>query len=99
MVLDEPNSSLDDAGDAALVHAILEHKERGCTFVVMSHRANVLAVADKILLLREGQQAGFGPREEVLAALRRANAPDAAAPAPASAPPQRSAPPLATAKG
>ena len=95
VVLDEPNSSLDDAGDAALVHAILEHKERGCTFVVMSHRANVLAVADKILLLREGQQAGFGPREEVLAALRRANAPDAAAPAPV----QRSAPPLATAKG
>ncbi|WP_305825133.1 type I secretion system permease/ATPase [Massilia brevitalea] len=97
VVLDEPNSSLDDAGDAALVHAILEHKERGCTFVVMSHRANVLAVADKILLLREGQQAGFGPREEVLAALRRANAPDDAAHAPVPA--QRNALPLATAKG
>jgi ATP-binding cassette subfamily C exporter for protease/lipase len=89
VVLDEPNSSLDDAGDAALVQAILEHKARGCTFVIMSHRANVLAVADQILLLRDGQQAGFGPRDEVLAAIRRANAP-------APVEPVR---PLATAKG
>ena len=59
----------------------------------MSHRANVLAVADKILLLRDGQQVGFGPREDVLAAIRRANAP-AAAPAAPTAP----AAPLATIK-
>ena len=40
----------------------------------MSHRANLLAVADKILLIRDGQQQGFGPRDEVLEALQRANA-------------------------
>lgn len=74
VVLDEPNSSLDETGDAALARAIHEHKMRGCTFVVMSHRANVLAVADKILLIRDGQQQGFGPRDEVLAAIQRANA-------------------------
>lgn len=74
VVLDEPNSSLDETGDAALARAIHEHKQRGCTFVVMSHRANVLAVADKILLIRDGQQQGFGPRDEVLEALQRANA-------------------------
>jgi len=46
VVLDEPNSSLDDAGDAALANAILELKKLGTTFVVMTHRTSVLAVAD-----------------------------------------------------
>lgn len=73
VVLDEPNSSLDDAGDAALSAALLELKMRGTTFVVMTHRTSVLAVADKMLVLREGVQQAFGPRDEVLAALRKAN--------------------------
>jgi ATP-binding cassette, subfamily C, bacterial exporter for protease/lipase len=74
VVLDEPNASLDEAGDAALADVIAACKKRGCTFVVMSHRASVLAVADSILLLREGQQQAFGPRDEVLAAIQQANA-------------------------
>ena len=45
------------------------------TFVVMTHRTSVLAVADKMLLLHEGQNRAFGPRDEVLAALAKANAP------------------------
>lgn len=73
VVLDEPNSSLDDAGDAALCAALLELKARGTTFVVMTHRASVLAVADKMLVLREGSQQAFGPRDEVLTFLRKAN--------------------------
>ena len=74
VVLDEPNSSLDEAGDAALAQAITQLKARGTTFVVMTHRTSVLAVADKMLVLREGSQQAFGPRDEVLAALNQAAA-------------------------
>ncbi len=73
VVLDEPNSSLDEAGDAALAQAIAALKARGTTFVVMTHRTSVLAVADKMLVLRDGQQQAFGPRDEVMAALGQAS--------------------------
>ena len=72
VVLDEPNSSLDDEGDAALTRAILQAKARGTTFVIMTHRTSVLGVADKMLMLHEGVQQLFGPRDEVLAALKKA---------------------------
>jgi ATP-binding cassette subfamily C exporter for protease/lipase len=72
VVLDEPNSSLDEEGDAALARAIQEAKGRGTTFVVMTHRTSVLGVTDKMLVLRDGQQVTFGPRDEVLAALQQA---------------------------
>ena len=77
VVLDEPNSSLDEEGDAALAGAIRMMKSRGTTFVVMTHRTSVLAVADKMLVLRDGQTQAFGPRDDVLAALQKA-APQAA---------------------
>lgn len=72
VVLDEPNSSLDEEGDAALAGAIRMMKSRGTTFVVMTHRTSVLAVADKMLVLRDGQMQAFGPRDDVLAALQKA---------------------------
>lgn len=72
VVLDEPNSSLDEVGDAALAQAIAGLKRRGTTFVVMTHRTSVLGVADKLLVLRDGAQQAFGPRDEVLAALNQA---------------------------
>jgi len=72
VVLDEPNSSLDDAGDAALAAVISKLKARGTTFVVMTHRSSVLAVADKMLVLCDGAMQAFGARDEVLAALRQA---------------------------
>ena len=72
VVLDEPNSSLDEAGDAALTQAIATLKKQGTTFVIMTHRTSVLGVADKMLLMREGTQQAFGPRDEVLAAIQQA---------------------------
>ena len=72
VVLDEPNSSLDEVGDAALASAIQAAQSRGTTFVVMTHRTSVLAVADKMLVLRDGQMQAFGPRDDVLAALQKA---------------------------
>lgn len=89
VVLDEPNSSLDEAGDIALVNAIAKRKAAGTTFVVMTHRTSVLGVADKMLILHEGQSRAFGPRDEVMAALVKANASQArptAAPLSAVAP-------------
>jgi ATP-binding cassette subfamily C exporter for protease/lipase len=71
VVLDEPNSSLDEAGDTALANAIATLKQLGTTFVVMTHRTSVLGVADKMLILRDGAQQAFGPRDEVLAALQQ----------------------------
>jgi len=72
VLLDEPNSSLDEVGDAALAAAIAEHKAGGTTFVVITHRTSVLGVVDKMLLLRDGAMQAFGPRDEVLAALKKA---------------------------
>ena len=72
VVLDEPNSSLDEAGDAALTQAIASLKQMGTTFVVMTHRTSVLGIADKMLIMREGTQQAFGPRDEVLAAMQQA---------------------------
>ena len=82
VVLDEPNSSLDEEGDAALSQAIRQASARGATVVVITHRTSVLHVTSKILVLRDGQQQMFGPRDEVLAALNQA----ARQPAPVSTP-------------
>lgn len=70
VVLDEPNSSLDEAGDAALSQAIGSLKAQGTTFIVMTHRTSVLAVSDFMLVLRDGSQSVFGPSAEVLQKLR-----------------------------
>lgn len=71
VVLDEPNSNLDEEGEAALLAAIQEMKARGCTVFVIAHRPNVLAAVDKIMVLREGNLQLFGPRQEVLARFAR----------------------------
>ncbi|MBU3709287.1 MAG: type I secretion system permease/ATPase [Burkholderiaceae bacterium] len=72
VLLDEPNSSLDEAGEKSLLETLLELKRRGSTTIIITHRTSVLPAADKILILRDGQLAGFGPRDEVLAALNKA---------------------------
>jgi len=72
IVLDEPNSSLDEQGDADLARAITQLKAQGTTFIVMTHRTSVLSVADKMLVLRDGQLQMFGPRDAVLKALAEA---------------------------
>ncbi len=77
VLLDEPNSSLDEAGEQALMNTLMSLKARKCTTIVITHRTSVLPAADKILLLRDGQIAAFGPRDDVLAALRKASAPRA----------------------
>lgn len=82
LVLDEPNSNLDQEGEAALMQAILGAAARGAAVVIVAHRAGVLAHADRLLMMREGAVQMEGPREEVLEKMR------AVAPkAPGQAPP------------
>ena len=69
IVLDEPNSSLDADGEAALLNAVQQLRQRGSTLVLISHKTNILAVVDKVLLLNQGRVQSFGPRDEVLAKL------------------------------
>ncbi len=71
-VLDEPNANLDDLGEAALVQAVKGLKAKGSTVFLITHRAGVLAVADRVLVLRNGLVQADGPRDEVLAQLRAA---------------------------
>lgn len=80
VVLDEPNSNLDEAGDAALLATLQHLKAQGTTLVVVSHRTSVLPVADAMLVLRDGQAVAFGPRDEVLAALTQPRTPVQATP-------------------
>lgn len=74
IVLDEPNSNLDDVGEQALVTAITDLRERGKTIVLITHRTSIIGVTSKLLLLRDGAARLFGPRDEVLQALAQANA-------------------------
>lgn len=66
IVLDEPNSNLDSAGDAALNAALAEAKHRGAIIVVIAHRPSAIAAVDKLLFLQSGTQAACGPKDEVL---------------------------------
>ncbi len=76
IILDEPNAHLDVDGEAALVTALRAQKARGATLVVVTHRAGLLDVVDQILVLTDGRVAGLGPRDEVLAQLSGASAPN-----------------------
>ena len=79
IVLDEPNSNLDDQGERELVAAINRIKQNGCTVVIISHRTMVLSSVDKLLVLKEGVSLAFGPRDQVLNALAQAQQPAVAA--------------------
>ncbi len=72
LVLDEPNSNLDDAGEAALVRTVQQLKARGKTVFLITHRPGVVAVADRIMVLQDGQLKLDGPRDAVLTTLRGA---------------------------
>lgn len=69
VVLDEPNSNLDDAGEQALAQALYSLKQRGRTVIVVTHRVGILSLADRIMVLNEGLLALDGTRDEILAKL------------------------------
>ncbi|MBI4694959.1 MAG: type I secretion system permease/ATPase [Gammaproteobacteria bacterium] len=69
LALDEPNSNLDDAGEQALMATLLKSKRAGRTVVLVTHRPQLLNVADRIAVLADGRIALEGTREAVRAAL------------------------------
>lgn len=87
VVLDEPNSNLDDAGEAALTRAIISMRQAGKTVVIISHRPSILQTTNKLLLLRDGIVQAFGPTDQVLKALAQAQSQQGAAPQQAPAAP------------
>jgi ATP-binding cassette subfamily C exporter for protease/lipase len=72
IVLDEPNSNLDDVGEQALLRAMVDLRQRGKTIILITHRTSVISATTKLLLLRDGVAQAFGPTEQVLAALQQA---------------------------
>lgn len=98
LVLDEPNSNLDEIGEQSLVQAVLDLRRRGKTIVLITHRSSILGATNKLLVLKEGTVQAFGPTQQVMAAIQEANkkaieaaqaarAASAPAPAPAAAAP------------
>ncbi|CAI2930043.1 type I secretion system permease/ATPase [Serratia entomophila] len=72
VVLDEPNSNLDDAGERALNQAIQFLQQRNKTVILITHRTNLLSMTNKLLLLTNGVVNAFGPTQQVLTALANA---------------------------
>ena len=90
IVLDEPNANLDDVGEAALMRAVRELRDKGRTVFLITHRPGAVAVADQLLVLRDGRVLRQGPRDAVLTWLQAQVRPAAAAP---TAPASSAAPP------
>lgn len=107
IVLDEPNSNLDDVGEQALLTAIADLRQRGKTLVIITHRTNAISITNKLLFLRDGTPQMFGPTKQVLAELAKASqqaqaaaqpqGPRPAAPAAAALPASTPAPQTASA--
>ena len=85
IVLDEPNSNLDELGEQALAETVLRLKSKRCTVIIITHRMTTVAVADKLLVMHEGTPKLFGPRDQVIAALKQPQ-PQPPVPQPGSAP-------------
>ncbi|NRP46002.1 MULTISPECIES: type I secretion system permease/ATPase [unclassified Marinobacterium] len=72
IVLDEPNSNLDDVGEAALADALKQLKAQSTTVFIITHRTSILSAVDTLLVMRDGLQTMFGPRDAVLKELSNA---------------------------
>jgi PrtD family type I secretion system ABC transporter len=79
VVFDEPNANLDEAGEQALINTLRHLRERGATVVLTTHRPRVIGVADRMLVLKQGRQVGFGAPKDLFAAVGAKTAPGNAA--------------------
>ncbi|MGJ4889639.1 type I secretion system permease/ATPase [Bradyrhizobium sp. HKCCYLR20261] len=70
LILDEPNSNLDEDGERALAHAMAQMKAAGRTVIVVTHRPQLLAHVDRVMVMAFGKSLAFGPRDEVIAKMR-----------------------------
>ncbi len=73
VIMDEPNASLDTDGEMALRKTMAQLKADQCTVVVVTHRPQLLAHVDYVLVIKEGRKSSFGPRAEILARSEKPN--------------------------
>ena len=73
VVLDEPNSNLDEQGELALLKTVEELKQSGTTVVIITHRPNILKVTNKILIMNSGKIERYASTEEILGAVAKQN--------------------------
>jgi ATP-binding cassette subfamily C protein EexD len=66
ILLDEPNSNLDEQGERELLFALRRMKELGSTTIVITHRTSILSLVDKLLVMKNGLAARFGDRDSIL---------------------------------
>jgi PrtD family type I secretion system ABC transporter len=71
VVMDEPNSNLDEVGETALINTVLALKQSGCTVIITTHRPRLINVVDMMLVLKAGKQVAFGSSSDMLEAVRR----------------------------
>lgn len=71
ILLDEPNSNLDEVGERALAAAILELKQTGATIFVITHRTTILSQLDRLLVMNAGGISMYGPRDQVMEELNK----------------------------
>ncbi len=69
IVMDEPNANLDEQGERELVELVKSLKAQGCLVIFSTHRPLLISVADRILLLKNGQQVAMGSMKEMLTLL------------------------------
>ncbi|AVH34800.1 MULTISPECIES: type I secretion system permease/ATPase [Pseudomonas] len=71
ILLDEPNSNLDEVGERALAHAIQYLKQAGSTVFVITHRTSILSQLDRLLVMQNGAITMYGPRDQVMEELNK----------------------------
>jgi PrtD family type I secretion system ABC transporter len=71
LVMDEPNAAMDEAGERGLIEMIRQLKKQGTTVLFTTHRPQLLVVADNVLVLSQGRQAGYGPVALMMAAAKQ----------------------------
>ena len=74
VVMDEPNSNLDEVGENALIGAVQALKDNGGTVIITTHRPRLVSIVDMMLVLKTGRQVAFGTAKDMLEAVRRLQA-------------------------
>lgn len=72
LLLDEPNSHLDEHGEASLLTSLVNLRQKGKAIVLVSHRSSILKITDQLLIMKSGEIAHYGPRDSVMAELQQA---------------------------
>ena len=71
IILDEPNSNLDETGEQALAEAIAQMKAIGSTVFVITHRTSILSQVDRLMVMSGGGISLYGPRDQVMAEINK----------------------------